>query len=255
MKMEALKRKFNRLAFAALFLPAAAAAGPTLADPFTGAPPAEVPQAPAPVAALAGRIYYIAPWEVDTAAVPPAPADGSPADLADLAELRRWQRERTPEQCAAAWLQEDAGYEAFYGEVSPFARPTPEKVADVFKRVRVDAGSVTWLLKEKYERPRPFKRDINFIPCLEREGGYAYPSGHSAVAWTFAHILSELAPAKAGTYRAYAAQAALNRVIGGVHHPTDTEAGRLLGGALFRALMKDKDFRADLELLRRSLRP
>lgn len=252
--MKALKLNLKAFAALLLFCLPAAAAEPPLRDPFTGAALETFVPAAAPAAVLEERIYYVAPWDVDTSVVPPAPAEGSPADLADLAELRRWQQERTPEQCAAAWLQEDAGYEAFFGAVSPFARPTPEKVADVFKRVRVDSGSVTWLLKEKYERPRPFKRDINFIPCLEREGGYAYPSGHSAVAWTFAHILSELEPAQAQTYRAYAAQAALNRVIGGVHHPTDTEAGRLLGGALFRALMKEKKFRADLELLRRYLR-
>lgn len=253
MTVKALKLNLKALAALLLFCLPSAAGDFLPRDPFTGAVPEAAPAAAAPVASLAERIYYVAPWAVDVSVVPPAPAAGSFADLADLAELKRWQRERTPEQCAAAWLQEDAGYEAFFAAVSPFARPTPDKVADVFKRVRVDSGSVTWLLKEKHERPRPFLRDINLIPCLGREGGYAYPSGHTSVAWTFAHILAELVPAKAQTYRAYAAQAALNRVIGGVHHPTDIEAGRLLAESLFRALMKEKKFRADLELLRRSL--
>ncbi|MCM2267231.1 MAG: phosphatase PAP2 family protein [Elusimicrobiales bacterium] len=256
-----MKAFLVRLLLAALLLPSAArAAAPDIycaRDPFTGAAGLNFADSlPLPGAPEVAdhRIYYIAPWEVETSVVPAPPAPGSPADLQDLAELKRWQAERTPAQCTAAWLQKDAGYEAFYGAVSPFARPTPEEVAKVFKRVRVDVGSVVYLLKEKYERPRPFLRDLNIIPCLEKEEGHAYPSGHSAAAWVFAHMLSDLVPAAAGTYNAYAAQAALNRVIGGVHHPTDIEAGRRLAGAIYAALKRDKDFRSDMDLLRRSLR-
>ncbi len=247
--MTALKASFLLLASAALHGPAAAA------DPFTGAPlefSVEVPAVPLEGSA---RIYYIAPWEVETSAVPSPPPAGSAGDLGDLAELRRWQAERTEAQCAAARLQEDAGFKAFYGAVSPFPVPVPKEVEKVFWKVKLDTASVVWLLKRKYERPRPYLRFPGLEPCVEREDSDAYPSGHSAVAWVFAHILSDLVPASSPEFRAYAGRAALNRVLGGVHHPTDTEAGRLLGGAVYAALKKDRDFRADLELLRRSLRP
>lgn len=213
-----------------------------------------VPEAGTPAAEDPGKVYYIAPWEVDTSVVPPAPAPGAAADLRDLAELRRWQAERTPEQCAAARLQEDAGYEVFFGAVSPLPRPLPEPAEKIFKRVKIDAASVVWLLKEKYERPRPYLRDSSLAPCVEREGSTAYPSGHSAVARVYALMLEELDPAGAQAYRAAAAQAALNRVIGGVHHPSDTAAGLRLGDAVYAALKKDREFREDVELLRRALR-
>ena len=245
--MTVMKALFLLLA-AALHCPASAA------DPFSGAPlefSAEVPAVPLERSA---RIYYIAPWEVETSVVPPPPLPGSAGDLRDLAELRRWQAERTGAQCAAARLQEDAGFKAFYGEVSPFAAPVPAEVEKVFWKVKLDTASVIWLLKKKYERPRPYLRATDLEPCVEREDSDAYPSGHSAVAWVFAHILSDLAPAASPEFRAYAGQAALNRVLGGVHHPTDTEAGRLLGAAVYAALKKDREFREDLELLRRSLR-
>lgn len=255
--MNALLKRL--LALQLVFAAAADAAGPAapVRDLFTGAefsfadilPPDE------PEAEPYDRINYIAPWEVETSVVQPPPAPGSPEDLRDLTELKRWQAERTNDQCAAAWLQEDAGYEAFFGAVSPFARPAPDKVADIFQRVRIDAASVMYLLKRKYQRPRPYLRDINILPCVEKESSYAYPSGHSTVARVFGLMLAELRPAQASVFMAYADQAALNRVIGGVHHPTDTAAGKLLGDEVFRALKKDKNFRTDMDLLRRSLRP
>ena len=235
------------------------AAGPAVPDrnPFTGAELgfADILPLGEPEADPYDRINYIAPWEVDTSVVKPPPAPGSPEDLRDFAELRRWQAERTNDQCAAAWLQEDAGYEAFFGAVSPFARPAPEKVVKIFGRVRIDAASVMYLLKRKYQRPRPYLRDINILPCVEKESSYAYPSGHSTVARVFGLMLSELRPGQATVFMAYADQAALNRVIGGVHHPTDIAAGKLLGDEVFKALKKDKNFRSDMDLLRRNLRP
>ena len=38
-----------------------------------------------------------------------------------------------------------------------------------------------------------------------------------------------------------------DRVIGGVHHPSDITAGRVLGLAVARALLRNPDFQTDLE--------
>ena len=38
-----------------------------------------------------------------------------------------------------------------------------------------------------------------------------------------------------------------NRVVGGMHHPSDIAAGRVLGQAIARALLRDADFKAQLE--------
>lgn len=221
-----------------------------------------VPASPAEAAPQAGvfdapqeKIYYLAPWQVGLDAVPPAPAAGSAVDREDLAEIRRWQEVRTEAQCAAANAQPDATYDNFFGAISPFGGTAPKEVEKIFFKVRADTASMVFLLKRKYERPRPFLRDPALIPCLDREGGYAYPSGHSAVARVFGRILSGLVPKHADKYMSYASQAALNRVIGGVHHPSDTEAGKKLGDAVYKALEQDRAFKADLEILRRNLKP
>lgn len=256
----------------ALFLAAAAPASLSAgcADdlfngPFSGLAPVLAHTVPAPPAAEApqagvfdapqGKIYYLAPWQVELDSVPPAPAAGSAADRADLAEVKRWQEERTPAQCAAANAQPDATYDNFFGAISPFGENAPKEVEKIFFKVRADTASMVFLLKRKYERPRPFLRDPALVPCLDREGGYAYPSGHSAVARVFGLMLSELVPANALKYMSYADQAALNRVIGGVHHPSDTAAGKKLGDVVYKALSLDRAFKADMDILRRNLKP
>ena len=53
----------------------------------------------------------------------------------------------------------------------------------------------------------------------------------------------------------YAYQGALNRVIGGVHHPSDIAAGKDLGDAIYKALKQNSKFKTDLDTLRRNLKP
>lgn len=199
------------------------------------------------------KVYYLTPAQVDMSQMPPAPAAGSAVDKEDLAGVLRWQAERTEAQCSAANVQADATYDALFGEISPFVRPAPAAVAKILHKVRTDTGLIVYFQKEKYKRPRPFLRDPAIIPCLEKEGGYAYPSGHSTAARVFGLMLSDLLPADAAKFMSYADQAALNRVIGGVHHPSDTEAGKKLGDATFKALKQNRAFNADMDTLRRNL--
>ncbi|HAH32108.1 MAG TPA: hypothetical protein DCL44_07330 [Elusimicrobia bacterium] len=201
------------------------------------------------------KVYYLYPWQVDVSQVPPAPTASSAVDNEDLSVVRRWQVERTEAQCVAARAQANATYDEFFSEVSPFGNPAPVEVENIFQKVRIDAGSIVGLQKERYKRPRPFLRDSHITPCLDRESGYAYPSGHSTTARVFGRILSELVPAGSGKFMSYADQAALNRVIGGVHLPLDIEAGKKLGDAIYKALKLNSAFSADMDTLRRNLKP
>ena len=224
-----------------------------LADIVYAAPAAEV----FPVGVFdspADKIYYLSPNQVDISRVPPAPTAGSDVDKEDLAAVRRWQAERTEAQCEAARAQANATYDEFFGAVSPFGNPAPAEVEKIFSQVRTDAGSMVFLLKNKYRRPRPFLRDPAIAPCLCRALGYAYPSGHSTAAHVFGLMLSDLVPANAHKYMSYANQGGLNRVIGGVHYPSDTEAGKTLGDAIYKALKQNCVFNADMDTLRKNLK-
>lgn len=184
---------------------------------------------------------------------PPPPLAGSPAYLADFAELHLWQLRRTDAQCAAAQAESSASYERLMGPVSPFPTPLDGEVKVFFAAVGGTAGAATVLLKRRFGRPRPPLTDRTLRPCISLPGGKAYPSGHASVSRLYALVLAELVPARRAEFLARADQAALNRVIGGVHHPSDTAAGKRLADDLHAALRAEPKYRDALERVRRRL--
>ncbi len=211
---------------------------------------------PAPAAAVpaadrsAGKPHYLSLEGLDLRAVPAPPADGSAADKEDFRVLYDWQARRTSAQCAAARAEMSHDYEVFFGKISPFGQPTPPAVKAFFNNVSKDSVAVNTYLKEAYQRQRPFLRDPGLKPCIPNVRGFAYPSGHSAMSRLFALILSDLVPSRRAEFMARADQAALNRVIGGAHHPSDTAAGKALADTLYTELKKQPAFASDLKAIK-----
>ncbi|MDT8286132.1 MAG: phosphatase PAP2 family protein [Elusimicrobiales bacterium] len=175
---------------------------------------------------------------------PDMPAPGSPADRADMAAVLDWQARRTPEQCEAANAQARAGFEVFFGDISPL--PEGSETEEFLEKIKDDTWLAVGLLKSRYNRPRPYARDEAVRPCLRRLGGLAYPSGHAALARVYALLLADAAPARREEFLARADEAALYRVVGGVHHPSDIEAGKLLADSLYEEFLASPAFREAL---------
>ena len=194
--------------------------------------------------------YYITAEQQRFPDFPAPPAAGSKKDRADLAGVLEWQHKRTPQDCARAGAGARAGYEEFFGDISPFPRPLPAAAAAIFRRVKAETDGAAADIKDMFKRPRPFLRDAGLEPCLGRIGGLAYPSGHAAISRLFALMLSDLVPSRKKEFFTRADEAARDRIIGGVHHPSDIEAGKKLAGRLYRAYKKSRAFRADMETLR-----
>ncbi|MBI4351362.1 MAG: phosphatase PAP2 family protein [Elusimicrobia bacterium] len=255
--MPKLYRRFISAFALAALLPGFGSAG-VFEELATGSRGAALPPAPAPVAAAAeyrsGASGYLDLNELDLRAVPAAPADGSAQDKQDLKVLFDWQARRTGAQCARAKTEMSHSYEVFFGELSPFDSPTPARAAAFFKSAGEDSIEAHKYLKDVYKRDRPFLRDPRLKPCIPPVKGFAYPSGHSAMARLFALILSDLVPARRAEFLARAEEVALNRVLAGVHHPTDVEAGKILADTLYQSLKKDQAFVSDLKALRPLLR-
>ncbi len=193
--------------------------------------------------------HYVAAQRV-LAAVPAPPEPGSPADKADFEALFDWQARRSEADCAGARAQAKADYDKFFGDISPFPAPLPPEVSSILFKVYYDGGMAVGAAKEHFGRQRPFKRDQALKPCLGKVGGLSYPSGHATVSRLFALLLSDVAPARRAVFLARSDRAALNRVIGGVHHPSDIAAGKALGDAVYAELLKEESFREDLERLK-----
>ncbi len=127
----------------------------------------------------------------------------------------------------------------------------------LLRRTLADAGYATYAAKKHYKRPRPFIVNGQASckpadePHLRHDG--SYPSGHTAIGWTWALILAELVPdhADAVFQRGYAF--GQSRVICGVHWQSDVDAGRIIAAAVVAKLHTDAVFRAELEVAKKEL--
>jgi acid phosphatase (class A) len=201
------------------------------------------------------QVFYAQEAAIQAIDLPPPPAAGSEADKADLAGLLRLQAERSPQDCARATREAASGYEAFFGDIGPFPVPVPPDAAAFLKRVRADVGRAVYVFKKRFARERPFRRWPEVKPCLPLEDGYAYPSGHSALAMTFALVLADLRPDLKAVLLARAALVADDRALGGVHHPSDVDAGKALGAALHAEMAASPAYARDLAAVSRYAAP
>jgi len=121
----------------------------------------------------------------------------------------------------------------------------------LIRRTLADAGLSTYTAKDKYQRTRPFV--MNEEPtCTPDEEEYlmkdgSYPSGHTALGWAWALILTEVAPEQANAILARGRAFGESRVVCNVHWHSDVIQGRFMGAAAVARLHADPAFLADLE--------
>jgi acid phosphatase (class A) len=78
------------------------------------------------------------------------------------------------------------------------------------------------------------------------EPSFGYPSGHSARGTVYALLVAELFPDKKDAVLAIGRTIGWDRVLIGKHFPTDVQAGRVLGQAIYRELSANAEFQHDL---------
>jgi acid phosphatase (class A) len=191
---------------------------------------------------------YLSPQAIDVAALLPVPPPlGSAEAQAELEQLYWIQCHRTVEQVAAA--QSDARV-----KLSTYRRvlgawctadnlPRTERL---IKRVERDAKLFCDQAKTRFNRKRPEFEDSRIRVAVERETSPAYPSFHATRGILYALLLAELVPQKKTALLERGREVGFSREVGGVHHPSDVYAGRVLAQALARALLATPEFRADL---------
>jgi acid phosphatase (class A) len=127
----------------------------------------------------------------------------------------------------------------------------------LLRRTLIDVGLSTDPTKLKYRRARPFTVDgaSTCTPDKEaalREDG-SYPSGHSAIGWGWALILTEAAPERADAILARGRAFGESRVACNVHWLSDIEEGRVIASATVAKLNDDTAFKADLTAARKEI--
>ena len=93
----------------------------------------------------------------------------------------------------------------------------------------MDAAIVCWDIKYHFFNPRPSQVDPSIKTLTGIPNFPAYVSGHSVFSGSASTILGYLVPANAAKYTAMASEAAMSRLVGGIHFRTDCEVGVTVG--------------------------
>ncbi|CAD7730970.1 hypothetical protein LMG31886_44870 [Xanthomonas hydrangeae] len=191
--------------------------------------------------------------------VPPPPQDGSAALANDEAiakamlALRGTPRWNLATQDAALTFPAAASHFSCALGVQIDQTHTPHLLRLLERSMR-DASSSTSAAKARYQRPRPFMRNDQPMctpaddAALRKNG--SYPSGHTAIGWSWGLILAELAPAQRDALLARGRAFGDSRLVCNVHWQSDVLQGRIMGAATVAALHDNPEFQKDMAAAR-----
>ncbi len=220
--------------------------------------------ASAPAAPNAG---YLAPGEIDVAPIlEPAPRPGDPRYATDRKIFRatrhmigsaRWQLATADADSAVPALLRDFSCAA---GVSLTPQNAP-KLTALVQRAGVDTSKATGRAKNFYQRERPYVIDHGRIcqpeaELLDRARGrpsYDYPSGHTTWGWTWALVLTSLAPDRAQQILERGRAYGDSRFVCGAHNESAVEAGMISATATMALVQTKAAYKADLAAARAEL--
>jgi acid phosphatase (class A) len=211
-------------------------------------------------------VHYVAPSEIDFTKILPgvAPVTDDEAKVEkefELSEVVEIQHEASPADVQRA---RDEAH-------TPNHLPSPYSFSDVIgpwfkadnahlaltvallQNVLDDAEGVVKPAKKHWNRARPFRQDPADVKLQTDDdsevpgpASASYPSGHGTDGMVLALVLSDLAPQLKEKLIARGIQYGNDRVVLGVHFPSDVAAGRALGRAIYAALKEKKAYQDDL---------
>ena len=209
------------------------------------------------VPALAGaqdEKTYLSTNDLDTTHFM-APPPSKEVTRQELEQVLILQEKRTKEQAARSVADLEQKVFRFADVMGPdFTADKLPKAAAVFEKVYRTESAFNKQGKEKWNRDRPQAADPRVQPVATFANSGSYPSGHAAFAYLTAIVLADIVPEKRAAIFVRAAEFGQNRVLGGVHYPSDIEAGQQMAIMVAVLMYKNPVFRKDLEEARAEVR-
>ena len=197
---------------------------------------------------------YLSTNELDTTHFM-APPPSKEVTRHELERVLVLQEKRTGEQAARSVADLEQSVFRFVDVMGPeFTADKIPKAAGVFEKVYKTESAFNKQGKEKWNRDRPQVADSRIKPVAKFANSGSYPSGHAAFAYLTAIVLADIVPEKRDAIFARAAEFGHNRVLGGVHYPSDIESGQQMAVMIAVLMYKNPTFRKDLEEARAEVR-
>jgi acid phosphatase (class A) len=210
--------------------------------------------------AVAGSSQLSAPTFISKTAIDvkkvlsPPPTPGSDTDQYDFQRILGMQGNRSDAEVARAEFEVDVNLDTFFGpRYGPLTETEVKEWSAFFEQLRIDTNYFVQNAKVLWGRPRPHMANPRVRPAVRLETTNAYPSGHAAISLVFAHTLAMIDPTRTRQFLARAQTIGEDRILAGVHHPSDITAGIVLGDRVFTELRKSPQFRQKVEALRANL--
>jgi acid phosphatase (class A) len=201
--------------------------------------------------------FYVDPSLLDLSTILPLPpAQDSAVTTSELRYVHQIEQERTSAQVTAAQADDrEENLFIFTGVIGAnFVKEDLPMTALLSARVHNDEAVISEPLKYIYKRPRPYHFDSSLHPVCKTDKEPSYPSGHSMSGYLLAFTMAQIVPEKREEILKRADEYAHNRVVCGVHYPSDTEASRKLAYAIFGYMIANPRFQKDLAAARAETR-
>ncbi|WP_425497832.1 acid phosphatase [Lysobacter arvi] len=187
--------------------------------------------------------------------LPAPPKEGSAAFRNDQAVSRASQKLRGTARDVLAASDAELGFPHVAGAFScalgvPVSQDQSPRLYRLLRRTLTDAGLATYAAKDHYRRTRPFVfyKEGTCAPkdeaALRNDG--SFPSGHTSIGWTWALVLTQVAPDRTDALLARGRAFGESRLVCNAHWQSDVLAGRTIASATFARLQSDTAFQADV---------
>jgi acid phosphatase (class A) len=190
------------------------------------------------------------------ALVPQVPTPGTAAYALDEAVSRTNLTLHGSQRWDLATMDADLTFPQVTGTFScavgvPLTEAEMPHLYMLLRRSFTDAALSTYAAKNRYKRARPFVENKQSTCTPRQEDSLmkdgSYPSGHTAIGWAWALILTEIVPSRTDSILARGRAFGDSRLVCNVHWQSDVNEGRVMGASTVARLHADAGFRADLD--------
>lgn len=200
-------------------------------------------------AAVAEPLNYVDSSALEPAVLLPAPpAPDSEETKAELDLIVRIQESRTQAQVERVRAGTRIGMDSFRPAMGAwFDASSLPLTSQLLKKLEKDSKYFSEAGKNAFGRRRPRFADNRVKVAIEGQDEACYPSGHSTRGMMMALVLAELVPEQKSAIMTRGWEIGWDRVVAGVHYPSDVVAGRVLGKAIANAARKSAAFKQDFD--------